>query len=144
MERRYEYSKHPAYKSMLALEEALQPFDKPLAELLKLRVSQINGCAYCVHMHVHDARKLGVPPAQIDLVAAWREAGPVFDARTRAALGWAEAVTKIAETQAPDDVYAEARRHFDEGQMATLTFGIAAINAWNRVAIASRQPLPPM
>ena len=144
MERRYEYAKHPAFKAILALEEALHPFDKPLAELLKLRVSQLNGCAYCVQMHVRDARKLGVPPAQVDLVAAWREAGPIFDARTRAALGWAEAVTKIAETQAPDDVYAEARRHFDEGQMAALTWGIAAINAWNRVAIASRQPLEPV
>lgn len=143
MERRYEYTRHPAYNAMLALEAALQPFDRPLAELLKLRVSQINGCAYCVQMHVKDARKAGVPPAQVDLVAAWREAGPLFDARTRAALGWAEAVTKIAETQAPDDVYQEARRHFDEGQMAALTFGIATINAWNRIAISSRQPLEP-
>jgi AhpD family alkylhydroperoxidase len=144
MERRYQYNRHPAFKAMLALEEALQPFDKPLAELLKLRVSQMNGCAYCVQMHVRDARKIGVPAAQLDLLAAWREAGKVFDARTRAALGWAESVTRIAETQAPDDVYAEARRYFDEDQMAALTFGIATINAWNRIAISSRQPLEPM
>lgn len=111
--------------------------DEGLLELAKLRVSQVNGCAFCVQYHLSLARRLGVSRGKLDLVVAWRETD-LFDERERAALGWAESLTSIAQTGAPDAVYEEARAVFSEGELAGLTASVAAINAWNRIAVGFR------
>lgn len=107
--------------------------DKALTELIKLRASQINGCAYCVQYHLNVARQLEVSPAKLDLVAAWRDAG-VFSAREQAALAWTEAVTLMAGNEVPDAVYAQLQGQFSESEIAFLSAAVAAINAWNRIA----------
>jgi AhpD family alkylhydroperoxidase len=109
-----------------------------LIELVNLRVSQINGCAYCLDMHTRALLKSGVPVEKLALVQAWREGGPLFDARERAALAWAETVTRVAETGVPDADYAAARAVFDEGDLANLTVAIGLINVYNRLAISFR------
>ena len=111
--------------------------ERPLIELVKIRTSQINGCAYCIVMHTTDARKLGESDERMYLLNAWREA-PVFSERERAALAWAEALTLITKGHVPNDVYVEARRHFSEKELVDLTVATVAINGWNRVAIAFR------
>ena len=116
--------------------------DRRLHELVKIRASQINGCAYCLAMHTRDARKAGESDERMHLLAAWREA-PIYSARERAALAWTEAVTKISDHHVPDEVYDEARHHFSEKELVDLTAAVIAINAWNRVAIAFR-PTPPL
>ena len=116
--------------------------DKQLLELLKIRASQINGCAFCVQYHILIAEKLGVPADKINLVVVWRET-PQFSKRERAALAWTEAVTLISETHAPDDVYNEVRAQFSEAETVNLTMLIATINAWNRLAISFRS-VPPV
>jgi AhpD family alkylhydroperoxidase len=108
-----------------------------LQELVKLRVSQINGCAFCIDLHFREATAKGERPERLYLLDAWREA-PVYTPRERAALGWAEAVTLVSQTHVPDDVYAEARRHFDEAGLVNLTLAVVAINGWNRFAIGFR------
>jgi AhpD family alkylhydroperoxidase len=108
---------------------------------VKTRVSQINGCAYCLHMHTEEARKLGESEVRLYLLDAWRESN-LYSAQERAALAWAESLTNIAATHAPDDVYGEARRHFSEKELANLSIAIAMINAWNRLAIGSRSVHP--
>jgi AhpD family alkylhydroperoxidase len=115
--------------------------DPKLIALVKTRVSQINGCAYCLHMHTEEARKLGEADTRLYLLDAWRESA-LYSARERAALAWAEALTHIASTHAPDDVYEEARRQFSEKELADLSIVIAMINAWNRLAIGSRSVHP--
>lgn len=115
--------------------------DHRLLELIKIRASQINGCAYCIHMHTADARKLGESEERIYLLSAWRES-PLYDARERAALAWTEALTLIADTQAPDAVYDEVRRHFSEKELVNLTVAIGMINIWNRVAVGFRAVHP--
>lgn len=120
-----------AYVSTSGLEPSLQ-------ELVKIRASQINGCANCLAMHVRDARKLGESDDRMHLLNAWQEA-PCFSARERAALAWTEAVTLVTEGHVPDEVYEEARRHFAEKELVDLTFAIVAINGWNRLAIAFRK-----
>ena len=112
-----------------------------LIELVKIRASQINGCAFCVNMHSSDARKHGERQERLDLVPVWREA-PCFSARERAALAWTEALTLIAETHAPDDVYEEVRQHFNEAELVNLTTLIGTINVWNRIAIGFRMQHP--
>ncbi|MGE3861690.1 MAG: carboxymuconolactone decarboxylase family protein [Burkholderiaceae bacterium] len=107
--------------------------DKRLIELIKVRISQINACAYCLKLHLDWARQAGVPPVQLDLVATWREAG-CFDARERAALEWAEALAGMAMSHVSDETYERAARQFSEVQLAALTTAIATINAWNRIA----------
>ncbi len=109
--------------------------DRKLVDLVYLRISQINGCAYCCDMHANDLRKAGEKEQRLDCLAAWREAS-FFSARERAALAWAESLTHIAETRAPDDVYQAARAQFSEKELTDLTFAIALMNAWNRVAVA--------
>jgi AhpD family alkylhydroperoxidase len=109
----------------------------PLLELVKLRASMINGCAYCVDMHSKDARALGESEQRLYAISVWREA-PFFTPRERAALAWTEAVTKVGSDHVPDAVYRLAREHFDERQLVDLTMAIIAINAWNRLAIAFR------
>jgi AhpD family alkylhydroperoxidase len=110
-----------------------------LLELVRLRASQINGCAYCVDMHSRDARGRGERQSRLDLVAVWREA-PCFSPRERAALAWAEAQTRIAEAGVPDAVYAEARAHFSEAELVNLTAAVVTINAWNRICVTFRFP----
>ena len=126
-------------KALVALETQIQGsgLEKSLTELVKTRASQINGCAYCIHMHTEDARKQGETEQRLYLLNAWRES-PLYTDRERAALAWTESLTLIAETHAPDDVYADVRAHFNEAETVNLTMLIGAINAWNRLAIAFR------
>src|SRR5215813_14842847 len=130
-------------KAMMALEKQIQSsgLEQSLIELVKTRASQINGCAFCIDMHTKDARKRGETEQRLYLLNAWRES-PCYTDRERAALGWTEAVTLIAETHAPDDVYDEVRAHFSEAETVNLTMLIGAINTWNRLSIAFRA-VPP-
>jgi AhpD family alkylhydroperoxidase len=112
-----------------------------LVELVKTRASQINGCAYCIHMHTRDARARGETEERLYLLDAWRES-PLYSERERAALAWTEAVTLVAQTHVPDAVFEEVLRHFTEAELARLTLVVATINAWNRVAISFRSVHP--
>jgi AhpD family alkylhydroperoxidase len=114
---------------------------KRLVDLVYLRVSQINGCAYCIDMHWADLIKLDVEPRHLNAVAGWREA-PFFSERERAALQWAEIVTAIPQRDPSDADFAALQAHFDEGEIAELGFAISAINGWNRLNVAFRVPLP--
>ena len=109
-----------------------------LVELIYLRVSQINNCAYCIDMHTRDLLKKGVKAEKLALLQAWREAGNLFDERERAALAWAETVTRIAETNVPDEAYQAARAVFEERELVDLTIAIGLMNAYNRLAISFR------
>jgi AhpD family alkylhydroperoxidase len=126
---------------MLGLEAFLHAsgLEAPLIHLLKLRVSQINGCAFCIDMHWKDLRALGETEQRLYSLDAWHEC-PWYTARERAALRWAEAVTNLADGHVSDLVYDEVSRHFDEQGISNLTFVVATINAWNRLAISSRTP----
>jgi AhpD family alkylhydroperoxidase len=117
--------------------------DKALIELAKLRVSQINNCAFCLQIHLNVARRLGVPQEKLDLVATWHEAG-IFSEKEQAALAWAETLTRLADRSVPDDAYEAARRHFSESELLFLSTAIATINAWNRLGAAFRfaPPIP--
>jgi AhpD family alkylhydroperoxidase len=118
--------------------------DKQLTELLKLRASQLNGCAFCLQFHLNLARKIGLAQVKIDLVATWRDAG-VFCARERAALAWTEALTLMAQQHVADALYAEVQAAFTESEIAFLTAAVGAINAWNRIAGALQfSPPAPM
>ncbi len=110
-----------------------------MIELVKLRASQINGCAYCIDMHTKDARTHGESEQRLYGISAWHEA-PFYSERERAALAWTEAVTLVGETRVPDEVYNEARKHFSEKELVDLTLAIIAINSWNRLAISFRTP----
>jgi AhpD family alkylhydroperoxidase len=112
-----------------------------LIELVKTRASQINGCSFCVHMHTRDARARGESEGRLYLLSAWRHS-PLYSERERAALAWTEALTLVAETQVPDEVYDTARRHFSEKELADLTMAVVTINAWNRIAVAARTVHP--
>jgi AhpD family alkylhydroperoxidase len=111
--------------------------DKALSELVKIRASQLNGCAFCLRMHLDLARRLGVAADKLDLVAVWREAG-VFSAREMAALDWTEALTVLGSGGAPDDVHAELLRQFSETEALALTVAIGTINQWNRIGVGLR------
>ena len=113
--------------------------EKELIDLVYLRVSQLNGCAYCLDSHSRDLLKQGVSLEKLMLLAAWREALPLFSPRERAALAWAESVTQVAQTEVPDEHYAEAKALFDDKEIADLTLAIALMNALNRVAISFRK-----
>ncbi len=128
-----------AYKAMLGLEQYLHQtgLEPSLLHLIKLRASQINGCAYCIDMHSKDLRAGGEEEQRLYLLDAWRES-PLYSDRERAALAWTEAVTLVTNGHVPDSVYEEVRPHFSEKELADLTFAIATINAWNRLSIASR------
>ena len=137
------YVNTPVGRAMLTLSAAsAEGVDKALFELIKIRASQINGCAYCINMHTQDARKHGETEQRLYLLNAWREA-PAYSDRERAALAWTEAVTLISKTHAPNDVYDELRGHFSEAETVNLTMLIATINAWNRLAISLRA-VPPV
>jgi AhpD family alkylhydroperoxidase len=111
--------------------------DHSLLELVKLRASQINGCAHCMDMHTKELRADGESEQKLYLLSAWRES-PFYSDRERAALAWAEAVTLVADSQVPDDVYEEARKHFSEEELVNLTFALVAINGANRLNVAFR------
>ncbi len=111
--------------------------DAKLLELVKLRASLINGCAYCIDMHTKDARARGETEQRLYAVSVWRET-PFYSDRERAALAWTEALTLISQTSAPDEVYEHARQHFTEKELVDLTLAIVAINGWNRFAIGFR------
>src|SRR6266702_5240077 len=123
-------------QAMLGLERQVRQagFDHGLLDLVRLRASQINRCSYCLDMHSKDARANGETEQRLYGLDAWRES-PYYSGRERAAIAWCEAVTRIAETHAPDAVYEEVRQHFNEKEIADLTLAIASINAWNRLAI---------
>lgn len=108
-----------------------------LLELIKTRASQLNGCAYCIDMHTKDARAAGETEQRLYALSAWRETS-FFTPRERAALAWTEAITNIQQGHAPDDLYEEVRREFDEAELVRLTLAITQINTWNRIAIAFR------
>ncbi|WP_133138778.1 carboxymuconolactone decarboxylase family protein [Legionella genomosp. 1] len=129
-----------ALKAMLNLERFVNEsgLDKRLLELLKLRVSQINGCVFCVDMHCVDALKAGETQRRLNAVAVWHEA-PFFTELERAALAWAEAITLLSETHAPDEVYEELLKHFSEKEAVDLTVAIITINGWNRLAVGFRK-----
>ena len=141
MEPRIAYTKfaQPATKALLDIEKYLKGcgLEESLLHLVKLRASQINGCAYCIDMHSKDARALGETEQRLYELNAWRET-PFYSARERAALAWTEALTLVAETHVPDSVYEEARKEFNEKELVDLTHAVAAINSWNRLAIAMR------
>ena len=128
-----------AYRAMAGLEAYIRNsgLEPSLLELIKLRASQINGCAYCIDMHTKDARAGGETEQRLYGLTAWRET-PFYSERERAALKWTEALTLISETHAPDEVYEEARKHFSEVEMVNLTMAIVTINGWNRLAIGFR------
>jgi AhpD family alkylhydroperoxidase len=113
---------------------------QPLIELVYLRISQINGCAYCIDMHSRDLLKNGMAVDKLVLVPAWRDSGPLFDETERAALAWAETVTLVAETGVPDAEYEAVTAVFAPKQLADLTIAIGLMNAYNRMAISFRAP----
>jgi AhpD family alkylhydroperoxidase len=139
-----------AYKALSAAQEYVNQcgLEHSLLELVKLRASQINGCAWCIDMHTKDARAAGETEERLYLLSAWREA-PFYSARERAALAWTEAVTRICNDAVSDDVFDAARDEFSETELVNLNMAVIAINSWNRMNVAFRvpaggyQPAPP-
>lgn len=141
MQPRIEYGKVApgAMAAMRGLEDYVHRsgLEPSLLELVKVRASQINGCAYCLDMHTKDARAAGEKEQRLYAVAAWHE-GPFFSERERAALAWTDAVTLVGQTRVPDEVYQQARQYFGEKELVDLTIAVVAINGWNRLAVAFR------
>jgi AhpD family alkylhydroperoxidase len=141
MESRLNFTKAApaAYQAMLALETYVKSagLEQSLLELVRMRTSQINGCAYCLDMHSKDARANGESEQRLYALNAWRET-PFFTDRERAALHWTEAVTLVSHDHIPDSAYEETRRHFSDAELVNLTMAIVAINGWNRLAIGFR------
>jgi len=141
MEERLHYTKVSpgAYHALLGLEKYLHDcgLEVGLLHLIKLRTSQINGCAFCLDMHWKDLRAIGENEQRLYSLDAWEEC-PYYTERERAALAWTEAVTRVADTHVPDEVYERVRKHFTEKELADLTVAVATINAWNRLSIAGR------
>ena len=132
-----------SFDAMRALEASLgqSGLDPVLMDLVRLRASQINGCAYCIHMHTTDLRKLGEPEMRLYMLDAWRES-TLYSDKERAALGWTEALTKLSETKAPDADYAALKAQFSEPEQVELTLLIGSINAWNRLSVGFRLAHP--
>jgi AhpD family alkylhydroperoxidase len=130
-----------AYQAVAALQAYVDQsgLDAKLRELIKIRVSQINGCAFCLAMHTRDARKLGETDERMHLLDAWREA-PFYSVRERAALAWVEAITLVSQDHIPDEVFGTVHEHYSEKEIVDLTAAAVAINTWNRLAIAFRVP----
>jgi AhpD family alkylhydroperoxidase len=133
-----------AYEAVLAMEKYVRSGDlEPLLqELVKMRASQINGCAFCLDMHATDARKLGEDQRRLDVLSAWREAPDLFTARERAAIALTEAVTRMGEHGVPTELWDEVTEQFDDKQVVRLLMAIATINVWNRLAVSTHQALP--
>ncbi len=144
MEQRLNYVKNaPAgYRAMAALNRYVEEcgLELSLLELVKLRASQLNGCAYCLDLHSKDARALGETEQRLYTLSAWRET-PFFTARERAALALTEAVTLIADDHVPEQLYAEASQHFSEEELVNLVLAIVTINGWNRLSITFQTPV---
>ena len=128
-----------ALQAMLGLQRYVNEsgLEHSLQELVKMRASQINGCAYCLDMHSKDARAAGETEQRLYMLDAWRES-PVYTDRERAALEWTEAVTRVSEGHVPDSVYDVVRQHFSEEELVNLTLAVVAINGWNRLMISFR------
>lgn len=141
----YEQTAPGVVAALRALGKAVEDsgLDPSLVEILKIRASQVNGCAFCLQFHLNRARKLGVAPAKIDLVATWREA-VIFSRREAAALAWTEALTLMADGPIPESAYADLESEFSAKEIAFLTAAIGLINAWNRIAGGLRftPPIP--
>ena len=133
-----------AIKAMMSLETALKAsgLEHELAELVRLRASQIDGCAYCIHMHATDLRAHGVSEMRLYMLNAWRESS-LYTPRERAALAWTDALTRLSETGAPDEDYALLAAEFSEAEQVALTLLIGAINSWNRLQVGFRAQHPP-
>jgi AhpD family alkylhydroperoxidase len=134
-----------AQAALLAMGKSTEEsgLDKAIVELAKLRVSQINNCAFCLQIHLNVSRRLGMPQEKLDLVATWHEAG-IFSDKECAALAWAETLTRLADRSVPDEAYEAVRRHFSEDEVIALSVAVANINAWNRLGAAFRfaPPIP--
>lgn len=137
----YQAALPAAARAMQGLERVIESstLEPKLCELVKLRASQINGCAYCVDRHTKDARAIGEDEQRLHLVTVWRDA-PFFTPRERAALAWTEALTRLSEIGAPDDTYEALAREFEPAEQVALTLSIVAINGWNRLSVGFRQP----
>jgi AhpD family alkylhydroperoxidase len=133
-----------AYNAVLGIERYVRsgPMERALTELIKLRASQLNGCAFCLDMHAGEARAAGVEQRRLDILSAWREAPSFFSDREQAALELTESVTRIGDAGVPDDVWERVARVFDEREIVRLLMAICAINVWNRIAVSTRQALP--
>jgi AhpD family alkylhydroperoxidase len=142
MEERFDYVKAApgAYRAMAGIEQYLHNcgLEESLLNLIRLRASQINGCAFCIDMHWKDLRAQGETEQRLYGLDAWRES-PWYTDRERAALAWTEAVTLVASSHVPESIYDEVRPHFNERELSDLTLAVAAINAWNRLSIATRK-----
>ncbi|MQA74077.1 MAG: carboxymuconolactone decarboxylase family protein [Solirubrobacterales bacterium] len=130
-----------AYRAQAAFDRSVE-LDRALRELVKIRASQINGCAFCIDMHTFEARRMGESDRRLHAVGAWHES-PLFSARERAALAVTEALTRVADAGLPDEVYARAAAELDTEEIAQLIMAVAAINSWNRIAIASGMVFEP-
>ncbi|WP_134495490.1 carboxymuconolactone decarboxylase family protein [Microvirga pakistanensis] len=132
-----------AFNAMLALKAYVRRsgLEPSLLDLGKIRASQINGCAYCIHLHTREARSRGESEERLYLLNAWRES-PFYTDKERAALAWTAAVALVSETSVPDDVFDDARRHLSEEELVKLTVAVGTINAWNRIAISMRAVHP--
>jgi len=143
MKPRLDFTKHinsGLGRAMLNLSGEVEAhLERPLFELVKIRASQINGCAYCIDMHTKDARLAGETEQRIYALNAWRET-PFFSDRERAALEWTEAVTRVADTHVPDDIHQRVSTQFDDDELVALTFAVIVINSWNRLAVSFRAP----
>lgn len=128
-----------AVKAMLGLEKYVNQseLENSLIELVKMRASQLNSCAYCIDMHSKDARKAGETEQRLYALSAWRET-PFFTERERAALEWTEALTQLSSTHITDELYDSVKKHFDDEEMVVLTMSIIAINGWNRLGVGFR------
>ena len=128
-----------AQAALLAMGKSTEEsgLDKSLVELVKLRVSQLNNCAFCLQIHLNVSRKLGLPQEKLDLVATWHEAG-IFSDKECAALAWGEALTRLDGRSVSDEAYEMVRRHFNEAELIALSVAVANINAWNRLGAAFR------
>ena len=134
------------YRAMAAFGRTVadeSPLAPALRHLVKLRASQVNGCAFCLDLHAREARDVGEDQRRLDVLQAWEEVD-LFTDRERAALALAESITLLGEGHVPDDVIAEAQRHFAPDELAALVFEVVVINAWNRIAVTARTPLPPL
>jgi AhpD family alkylhydroperoxidase len=139
---RYGTAAPGVYKAMLQLSDYAHQsgLEEALLNLVDMRASQINGCAFCLDMHTKDARAAGESEQRLSLLSAWREARSFYSEREQAALEWTEAVTLVADGHVPDDVYERVRPHFTDEELANLTLAIATINSWNRLNVAFRTP----
>jgi len=145
MQTRFNFAKASpeSYQAVLALENFVQTsgLERRFIHLIKLRASMINGCAFCVDMHVKESRHDGMSEQWINLMSVWKES-PVYDGRERALLGWVDAVTNIAQTGAPDEAFDTLKAHFNDEEITKITVAIGVINLWNRLAVGARAMHP--